>query len=262
MTIPAVESSGYVAAGGHRLEYVLYPGRRWPTLVFLHEGLGCISLWRDFPARIALATGCRTLVYSRYGYGRSDVLAAPRRPDYMHVEALEVLPAVLRHFDIECPVLIGHSDGASIALIHGGDGRWRCAGIAVLAPHVCVEEMSLRGIEEAVKVFATTDLPQKLARHHQDVRRTFYGWADIWRHPDFRAWNIEACLAGLRCRLLAIQGADDEYASMVHLERIASLSTNVPAVDLLELADCRHSPHRDQADAVLAAVLGFVARLE
>ena len=261
MTILEIESSGFVAAGGHRLEYVLYPGRRRPTLVFLHEGLGCVSLWRDFPARVALATGCRTLVYSRYGYGRYDVLAAPRRPDYMHVEALEVLPEVLRRFEIERPVLIGHSDGASIALIHGGDGRWQCAGIAVLAPHVFVEEISLRGIAETVKVFETTDLPQKLARHHQDARRTFYGWADIWRHPDFRTWNIEECLPGLRCRVLAIQGEDDEYASMAHLERIAAAALDAPDVDQRRLADCRHSPHRDQADAVLAAVAGFVGRV-
>lgn len=217
--------SGFVSAGGQRLEYVLYPGHQIdrPTLVFLHEGLGSISLWRDFPARVALATGCRTLVYSRHGHG--------------------------------------HSDGASIALIHGGDGRWPCDGIVVLAPHVFVEEMSLRGIEATVAVFETAGLPQRLARHHQDAYRTFYGWADIWRHPDFRNWNIEEYLAGLRCPILAIQGVDDEYASMAHLERIAASSVNTPAVNLLKLADCRHSPQRDQADAVMAAVLSFVSRV-
>ena len=255
-------SSGFIEAGGHRLEYVLYPAHQIerPTLVFLHEGLGSISLWRDFPQRIAEATGCRTLVYARYGYGRSDVLEAPRTPDYMHVEALDVLPQVLAALDIERPVLVGHSDGGSIALIHAGADRWPCAGVVVLAPHLFVEEMSVRGIEETVTVFETTDLPQKLARHHADARRTFYGWADIWRHADFRGWNIEDCLPGLRCPVLAIQGEDDEYATMAHIDRIAERAVNAE-VDLRKLADCRHSPQRDQADAVAQALIGFVRRL-
>lgn len=256
-------TSGFIQAGGHRLEYALYPAHQIgrPTLVFLHEGLGSISLWRDFPQRIAEATGCRTLVYSRYGYGRSDVLTAPRAPDYMHVEALDVLPQVLAVLDIERPVLVGHSDGGSIALIHAGDERGSCAGVVVLAPHLFVEEMSVRGIEETVTVFETTDLPHKLARHHADAHRTFYGWADIWRHADFRDWNIEDCLPGLRCPVLAIQGEDDEYASMAHIDRIAERATNAVEVDLLKLADCRHSPQRDQADAVARALIAFVSRL-
>ncbi len=253
---------GFVEAGGHRLEYVLYAAHQTarPTLVFLHEGLGSISLWRDFPQRVAQATGCRTLVYSRYGYGNSDVLAAPRAPDYMHVEALESLPAVLAALGIERPLLIGHSDGGSIALIHAGDGRWPCAGVAVLAPHLFVEEVSVRGIEETVRVFETTDLPQKLARHHRDARRTFYGWADIWLSADFRAWNIEDSVRALRCPVLAIQGEDDEYATMAQIDRIAALAEGAE-VELLKLADCRHSPQRDQADAVAAALAAFVERL-
>lgn len=252
-------SSGCVAAGGRRLETVLHAARRAdrPTLVFLHEGLGCVSLWRDFPDRVAQATGCRTLVYSRYGYGRSDVLAEARRPDYMHVEALTVLPQLLRELRIENPVLIGHSDGGSIALIHAGSRP--CAGVAVLAPHLFVEERSVRGIEETVRLFESGDLAQKLARHHQDARRTFYGWADIWRHPDFRAWDIED-LPHLRCPVLAIQGEDDDYAGMAHIDRIAELAVDAPGVELLKLADCRHSPHLDQSDAVLAAVVSFVER--
>lgn len=255
-------SSGFVEAGGHRLEYLLYPAHQIarPTLVFLHEGLGSISLWRDFPQRVAEATGCRTLVYSRYGYGRSDVLAAPRAPDYMHVEALEVLPQVLDALGIECPLLVGHSDGGSIALIHAGAGRRPCAGVVVLAPHLFVEAMSVRGIADTVAVFERSDLPQKLARHHADARRTFYGWADIWRHPDFRTWNIEEYLPGLRCPVLAIQGEDDEYATMVHIDRIAERAVNAAEVELLKLADCRHSPQRDQADAVAEALTAFVRR--
>ena len=252
-----------LGAGGRRLEYVLYPAHQSarPTLVFLHEGLGSISLWRDFPQRVAQATGCRTLVYSRYGYGNSDVLEAPRAPDYMHVEALEVLPEVLRVLDIERPLLVGHSDGGSIALIHAGDGRWPCAGIAVMAPHLFVEDVSVRGIEETVRVFESSDLPQKLARHHRDARRTFYGWADIWLHADFRAWNIEDSAAGLRCPVLAIQGEDDEYATMAQIDRIAELAADAAEVELLKLADCRHSPQRDQADVVAAALAAFVERL-
>jgi pimeloyl-ACP methyl ester carboxylesterase len=253
---------GFCAAGGHRLEYVEYPARDAgrPALVFLHEGLGSVSLWRDFPGRVAHATGLRTLVYSRYGYGQSDVLAAPRRPDYMHVEALATLPEVLRHFGIERPILVGHSDGGSIALIHAGAGH-ACTGIAVLAPHLFVEDMTVPGIEATVRIFASTDLPQKLARHHRDVVRTFNGWADIWRHPDFRAWNIESCLPGIRCPVLAIQGEGDEYASMAHIDRIRELAVAAPGVELLKLADCGHSPHRDQASAVAAAVAAFALRL-
>lgn len=250
-----------VEAGGHRLEAVVIPAHQLhrPPLVFLHEGLGSVSLWRDFPQRVAAATGCRTLVYSRYGYGASDVLAEPRAPDYMHVEALAVLPELLARFGLERPVLIGHSDGASIALIHAG--RHACRGLVVLAPHLFVEAMSVRGIEQAVAVFETTDLAAKLARHHRDARRTFYGWADIWRRADFRAWNIEDSLAGIACPILAIQGEDDEYATMAHLEAIAAQATRAPAVDLLKLADCRHSPQRDQGEAVLDAIIRFVDRL-
>lgn len=254
---------GFIEAGGHRLEYVEYPACRSgrPPLVFLHEGLGSISLWRDFPARVARATGCRTIVYSRYGYGQSDVLAAPRRPDYMHIEALEVLPEVLRLSGVERPVLVGHSDGGSIALIHGADGRFACTGIVVMAPHLFVEERSVAGIEDTVQVFEHTDLQQKLARHHRDARRSFYGWADIWRSPEFRSWNIEPYLPGLCCPVLAIQGEEDEYAGMAHIDRIAELAVNSPGVELLKLADCRHSPHRDQAAAVGAAIAAFVDRV-
>lgn len=254
---------GFLEAGGHRLEYVLHEAHLTarPTLVFLHEGLGSISLWRDFPQRVAQATGCRTLVYSRYGYGQSDVLAAPRTAEYMHAEALEALPAVLAALGIERPLLVGHSDGGSIALIHAGDGRWPCAGIVVMAPHLFVEEVSVRGIEETVRVFETTDLPQKLARHHRDARRSFRGWADIWLSADFRAWNIEDAVRRLHCPVLAIQGEDDEYATLAQIERIAALATQAPDVELLKLADCRHSPQRDQADAVAAALTAFVERL-
>jgi pimeloyl-ACP methyl ester carboxylesterase len=253
----------FMAVCGRRLEYQLVAAHQVnrPTLVFLHEGLGSVAMWRDFPARVAQACGCRTLVYSRYGYGQSDVLEAPHAVRYMHDEALLALPELLAKLGIDNPVLIGHSDGASIALIHAGDGRWPVAGLVVMAPHVFVEEITLPGIEQARLAYLNTDLRQRLARFHRDAERTFFGWNDIWLHPDFRSWNIEAYLPSIRCPILAIQGEDDEYATMLHLEAIAEKAVSSPGVELLELADCRHSPHKDQPQAALEAIVGFVAAL-
>lgn len=255
---------GYLRIDGRNLEYQLIPAHQInrPTLVLLHEGLGSVSMWRDFPARLAAATGCRTLVYSRHGYGQSDVLDAPFKTDFMHHEGREVLPQVLAELDIENPVLVGHSDGASIALLHAGDDRYEIAGLVVMAPHCFVEDISIRSIEAAKRAFETTDLPARLAKYHRDVRRTFYAWNDIWLHPDFRAWNIEDCLAGIRCPILAVQGVDDEYGTMAQIEAIAAQASAAPEVELLKLADCRHSPHRDQAQAVVDAIVRFVDRLD
>jgi pimeloyl-ACP methyl ester carboxylesterase len=256
--------SGFVRVGDRNLEYQLIPAHQInrPTLVLLHEGLGSVSMWRDFPVRLAAATGCRTLVYSRYGYGQSDVLEEAFRNDFMHREGCEVLPELLSALDIEEPVLVGHSDGASIALLHASDIRNIVAGLVVMAPHCFVEDISIRSIEAARLAFESTDLAHKLARHHRDVRRTFYGWNDIWLHPDFRAWNIEDCLADIRCPILAIQGVDDEYGTMAQIEAIARQVIAAPGVELLKLADCRHSPHRDQAQAVIDAIMRFVDRLD
>lgn|SRR5574340_519563 len=251
----------YVRAGGHDLEYVLYPEHQLhrPTLVFLHEGLGSVSMWRDFPAQVAQATGCRTIVYSRYGYGQSDVLRQSHPVSYMHDEALQALPELRRELGIERPVLIGHSDGASIALIHAGAGRWDMAGLVVMAPHVFVEDISVASIAAAKVAYRTTDLPRKLARYHRDVDKTFWGWNDVWLHLDFRAWNIEEYLDGIRCPVLAIQGTEDEYGTMAQVQAIAA---RVPDAEVLELADCRHSPHRDQPAATLEAIARFVAGVE
>lgn len=243
------------------LEYRLIDAHQLdrPALVFLHEALGSVALWRDFPDRVAAATGCRTLVYSRCGLGGSTPLErTPRDPDYLHREALEVLPAMLARLSIARPVLIGHSDGASIALIHAGAARWAVAGVVAMAPHVFVEEVTLAGIAQAVRAWETSDLPARLARHHRDAAATFRGWADTWLAPAFRDWNIESFLPGIRCPVLAIQGEDDEYGSMAQLEAIAR---RAPDVELLELADCRHAPHRDQPAAVLEAVVRFVGAL-
>ena len=255
--------SGFIKACGRNLEYQLIPAHQInrPTLVLLHEGLGSVAMWRDFPARLATATGCRTLVYSRYGYGQSDAFAESFRPDFMHREAREVLPELLAALDIENPVLVGHSDGASIALLHAGDSRNRVAGLVVMAPHCFVEDISIRSIEAAKLAFETTDLPAKLAKYHRDVRRTFYGWNDIWLDPDFRSWNIEGCLAEIRCPILAIQGVDDEYGTMAQIEVIASKAIVTTGVELLKLADCRHSPHRDQPVAVINAIARFADQI-
>jgi len=248
----------FVDVAGHRLECVRIRGAKGaPTLVFLHEGLGSVALWKDFPARVAAATGCPVLVYSRAGYGRSSPAALPRAPDYMHVEALTVLPALLDRLGIADPILVGHSDGASIALLHAGSGKRPVRALVALAPHVFVEEMSIASIDEVRRQYETTDLREKLARRHADPDAAFRGWNDIWLAPAFRSWNIEACLPGVRCPLLLIQGRDDEYGSAAQLDAIERQVGG--KVARIELADCRHSPHRDQPEVTLAAIADFVA---
>jgi len=233
-----------------------------PTLVFLHEGLGSISMWRDFPANVAAATGCPAVVYSRYGYGDSDLLREARTVSYMHDEALKVLPELLEKLAIREPLLIGHSDGGSIALMYAGASHATAVppkGLVVMAPHVFVEDVSVSSIAAAKAAFDTTDLPQKLARHHADAVKTFWGWNDIWLHPDFRAWNIEEYLPRVNCPVLAIQGFDDEYGTMAQLDAIAKQLSG--PIELLRLTDCKHSPHRDQPVAVIEAIARFVSRI-
>ena len=254
----AQSESSFVVVRGRKLEVqrIAGPGR---TLVFLHEGLGSVAMWRDFPLKAAQATGCAAIVYSRYGYGQSDVLREPRAVDYMHREALDVLPELLHKIEVPDPVLVGHSDGGSIALIHAA-AHSAVRGLVVMAPHVFVEDLSVASIAEAKTAFETTDLPQKLGRYHADAAKTFWGWNDIWLHPDFRAWNIEEVLPGIRCPMLAIQGFDDEYGTMAQLEAIARRAGG--PVELLRLASCRHSPHRDQPAVVIEAMSRFVDRLD
>jgi pimeloyl-ACP methyl ester carboxylesterase len=250
----------FVTVRGRRLEVgrVAAPRPGGPTLVFLHEGLGSLSMWRDFPQQAVAATGCAAVVYSRYGHGQSEVLREPRAVDHMHVEAIEVLPELLERLGVADPVLVGHSDGASIALIHAA-GRIDVRGLVVMAPHVFVEDLSVKNITAAKVAFENTDLPQRLARHHVDADKTFRGWNDIWLHADFRAWNIEECLPRIHCPILAIQGFDDQYGTMAQLDAIAALAGG--AIELLRLAHCRHSPHRDQPQVVLEAMTRFIDRL-
>jgi pimeloyl-ACP methyl ester carboxylesterase len=251
----------FVMAAGRRLntEWIgaHQPGK--PVLVFLHEGLGSIRQWREFPAQVAAATGLRALVYDRYGYGQTEILQEPKRtPRFMHDEALDFLPDLLRTLAVENPILVGHSDGASIALIHAGAHPVR--GVVVMAPHVFIEPSCIRSIEKAVQAFETTDLPEKLGRYHKDARKTFYGWADVWRENDFRRWDIrDEYLPNIQAPVLAIQGVADEYGTMAQLDEIKRKVGG--ACELLKLDNCGHTPFRDQPEAVLAAVTNFIGKL-
>ncbi len=250
-----------VMAGGHRLEYESIEGERAeaPTLIFLHEGLGSVALWRDFPEKLAAATGLPALIYSRYGYGKSDPLTASRRVDYMHEEALLTLPDLRATFGLEEVILIGHSDGASIALIHAGSGEWPVRALILEAPHVFVEDVSIASIEAARAAYETGDLRQRMSRHHADVDSAFRGWNDIWLHPEFRAWDIQEVLPEIRCPILAIQGADDEYGTVAQLDAIGS-QVGGP-FERLVLPNCKHSPHRDQEQATREAMTAFIAKV-
>lgn len=230
---------------------------RLAPLVFLHEGLGSLGLWRGFPRDVHAATGRRTIVYSRHGYGGSAVVTEPRGVDYMHHEALTVLPELLDRLEVERPVLVGHSDGASIALVHAGSDRTgEVAALVLLAPHVIVEDESIRGIRAARAAFLDTDLEDRLARHHRNAAATFWGWNDIWLSDEFRSWDITDVLGGVRCPVLAVQGLDDEYGTVRQLDLIEA---GVPApVERLHLAGCGHAPHLERPEETTAAVVGFL----
>ena len=239
--------------GGGRIEYEHITGEpELPTIVMLHEGLGSVSMWKDFPERLAKLTRSSVVVYSRHGYGRSAPLQAARTVEYMHDEALIVLPQFLDALGIVNPILFGHSDGGSIALIHAGGSGRKVAGIVALAPHVFVEDISVTSIAAAKIAYETTNLRERLARYHDDVDGAFWGWNNIWLNPAFRAWNIGQYLPYIQCNVLAMQGTDDEYGTMEQIDRI---SRAAPNVELSKLENCGHSPHRDQPGAVLAEVL-------
>ncbi len=232
-----------------------------PLLVFLHEGLGSVAMWKDFPRRLCERLRCRGLVYSRPGYGRST----PRAPeevwdlDFMHRQAHEVLPALLRtlHIDpvLSRPWLFGHSDGGSIALLYAARFPEQVGGAIVLAPHILVEDVSISSIAQARENYLQGELPQRLSRYHDDPDSAFWGWNRIWLHPPFRDWSIENEIESIRCPLLAVQGVDDEYGT---LEQIRGIARHVPQTQLLELAHCAHSPHRDQPEQLIDAVETFL----
>jgi pimeloyl-ACP methyl ester carboxylesterase len=243
-----------------RIEHAwIEPERRFaPLLVFLHEGLGSLSMWKDFPQALCEAIGWRGLVYSRPGYGRSTPRATDEHwaSDFMHRQAHDVLPALLEALGVHAPVwLLGHSDGGSIALLHAA--RFNTAGVIVLAPHIRVEDLSLASIAQAKTAYETTDLKQRLAKHHDNPDSAFWGWNRIWLHPDFRNWSIEREIESIRCPVLAVQGVDDEYGT---LEQIRGIARRVPQTELLELADCAHSPHKDQPQRLIDAIGDFLRR--
>jgi pimeloyl-ACP methyl ester carboxylesterase len=250
----------FVVVAGMRLEYERVAGSRadQPTLVILHEGLGSVAMWRDFPARLAAATGSPVMLYSRAGYGRSERLKGARTVRYMHQEALVVLPELLDTLGVAHPILFGHSDGASIALIHASGHLRPVKGVIAVAPHVFVENLSVESIAQAKRAYEATDLRKRLARYHEDVDGAFWGWNDIWLHPEFRSWSIEKYLADIECPILAIQGEQDEYGTMEQVDRIARAAREV---ELVKLPDCRHSPHRDQPAAMLGSVARWMRRL-
>lgn len=251
----------HILVNGLRLEYLDIAARQGnrPTLLLLHEGLGSVAMWRQFPEKLAAITGCRTIVYSRAGYGGSQPSPHPRTPRYLHREAEENLPALLAALGLDRPVLIGHSDGGSIALIFASAFPAVPLGVAVMAPHEFIEAETLAGIRAARIVWTTTDWPQKLARFHADAEQVFRDWSDTWLKTEFRDWSIEAGLSRIRCPVLAMQGLDDEYATLRQIEAIAE---QVPESQLLKLPDCGHSPHRDQEAAVLVALEGFIRNLD
>jgi pimeloyl-ACP methyl ester carboxylesterase len=240
-----------------RLEYqwVGVADSTHPVVVFLHEGLGSIALWKDFPDQFCRAGGFRGLVFSRNGYGRSTPRPHDQRwpVDFMHRQAWEVLPALLADLGIERPWLFGHSDGGSIALLHAA--RFPVSGLVVVAPHIIVEDISVASIAEARTAYLDGGLRERLARYHDDIDSAFWGWNDIWLDPAFRAWDIRQHLAAIEVPLLAIQGEDDEYGT---LEQIYGIARLAPQTRLLVLPQCGHSPHRDQPERLTQEAAQFM----
>jgi pimeloyl-ACP methyl ester carboxylesterase len=256
-----ITGQAYLTVDGKRLE-ALWHGPSpdlAPTLVFLHEGLGCAKMWRDFPARLAEATGCGALVYSRLGYGRSDPCRLPRPIRFMHDEGLQVLPKVLAAAGIQECILVGHSDGGSIAVIYaGGTAAPQLKGLITEAAHVFCEELTLTSIRRAKAAYEQGDLRNRLTRFHgSNTRCAFFGWNDAWLHPDFVDWNLEEYLPAISVPMLVIQGEDDQYGTRRQVEAIARQAG--AGARVLMLAECGHSPHRDQEDTVLEAMQAYIA---
>ena len=256
----------FIRAGGHRLRVrkLSHPDSdgegSQPTLVFLHEGLGSIEMWHDFPTILAETTACDCLIYDRWGHGRSDPLDVKRTLGYVHGEALDSLPEVLDHSHVDDAILIGHSDGGSIALIFAAEYPEVTRGIITEAAHVFVEETTLQGIREALVIYNTTDLKQKLTRYHGDnTEKIFRAWSDTWLQPDFRSWDIQDCLPKIKCPLLVIQGEDDQYGTAAQVEAITSQVTGKSKP--LLIPNCGHIPHKEARDRVVREMTEFILEL-
>jgi pimeloyl-ACP methyl ester carboxylesterase len=225
-----------------------------PEILMLHEGLGSVSMWRDFPQRLSQATGSRVIAYSRRGFGRSEPRTQPYGLRFMHEEALETIPALREKLDIVRPLLFGHSTGASMALIHAGADRWPVAGVVALAPITYVEPSNLGSIQQAREIWRTTDWRAKLGKHHDDVDMAWSAWNDTWLDPAFAAWTIESDLQGIRVPLVMILGTDDPYSTPAQLEYVRRHARSAASIETVLLEDCGHAPHRDRPESVLAAV--------
>lgn len=255
-------ASGFVTAGGKSLEYkCLGPAPdKAATIVMLHEGLGSLTLWRDFPERVAKATGLGVFVYSRAGYGQSEAVDLPRPLDYMTREALGSLPELLDTIGVEMVILLGHSDGATIAAEYAGRVQdFRLGGLILMAPHFFTEPTGLAEIAKAKERFETGDLKQRMAKHHRDPEHTFRGWNDSWLNPEFARWDVGEVIDYWRVPVLAIQGADDQYGT---LDQITEIENRIYSpLETLILDGCRHAPQLDKPDETIAAISEFTARL-
>jgi pimeloyl-ACP methyl ester carboxylesterase len=259
--VASLPDQGFLDLGDQRLEYRMIGPRpdAAPTLIVLHEGLGCVGMWGDFPDKLAAATGCGVFVYSREGYGQSSPAKLPRQLDFMHIEARETLPKILDAIGFERGLLVGHSDGASIAAIYGGSVQdHRLAGIVLMAPHFIVEDVTSAAIQDFRQTYESTDLRARLARYHADVDATARGWSDVWLKGDFRSWDLTEDLAYIRVPVLIIQGEDDHYGTKRQVE-IAQEECYCP-VEVLMLPNTRHAPHREAPEATMAAIVDFVQR--
>ena len=250
----------FIEIDGKQIEFELeVVDEKRPYLIFLHEGLGCIQMWRDFPTKLAQATNCNRLVYSRWGYGQSDPISLPRPVNYMHTEGIDILPKIITKHNIGQHILIGHSDGGSIALINaGGIQSPNLLALITEAAHVFNEQICVDAIDRAKDAYHNTNLREKLAKYHKNVDVAFWGWNKVWRHPDFWHWNLEEYLPTINVPFLAIQGKDDQYGTIAQIEAIIS---QAPHAQSLLLPDCNHSPHIEQPEQTLATMTLFIQNI-
>ena len=257
-----LDQQGFLEVAGQRLEYGYWPGQfaNSPTLMLLHEGLGCVAMWRDFPAALCTATGLSVLAWSRAGYGASSPVELPRPLSYMHDEARDVMPRVLDAAGLSRVIPIGHSDGASIAAIHAGwAGDERVEGLVLIAPHFFVEDISIRSIEAARVAYRDGDLRDRLQRYHgANTDCAFLGWNGAWLDPGFRAWDIREYLPNISVPVLGIQGRDDPYGTLAQIDELCALVPH--GAERAVLDECGHSPHREQPDATVSVIAEFVAK--
>jgi pimeloyl-ACP methyl ester carboxylesterase len=257
-----LSDSGFLTLGSQRLEYRMIGPRpdAAPTLVLLHEGLGCVGMWGDFPDKLSAATGCGVFVYSRAGYGQSSPFPLPRPMSFMHQDAQDTLPQILDAIGFRRGLLVGHSDGASIAAIYGGSHQdHRVGGIVLIAPHFVVEDVTIASIAEMRKAYDTTELRARLTRYHADVDATVHGWSDVWLKGDFRQWDLTEFLAYIRVPVLIVQGEDDQYGTVRQIE-IAQQECYCP-VEVALMPGAKHSPQREAPEPTLKAISEFVARV-